>query len=794
MRVLFCLLFSILLLSEPARADVGQSSDRLGEITAKLQKIDAAVDEQQADDDALVALRVQLEPLTKDLIALAVSLRPRLTDINKRLEDLGPPPKADDPPEPPETASERRALIQEKAQINAILGEAEMISIRSSKTVDRISALRRELFARTLFRQTDIGVVLDPKSATAFRREISLVGQQVSSRVKFMYNFRGQSLALALGLSLVFGVATAWGIRRLLRVNPLTLHDSAEDSYIRRLSNAFWTTVIPALATAASLAVAYGLLSYFGVFTEQLRALTEAFLISVAAIYFIQRLAGAIFSPWHRERRLIPVTDSAALVLFMLSLAIAVVQVADFFFGRVNSIFASPLSLTVAKSFISSITISLLMIMVAIAKPFTDEQTGARREWPAWIRTPLLLIALFIVVAALSGYVGLARFTSAQVVVTGAILATMFIGVQSGQILAAEGAFPNSALGRKVKDWFSISDAALDQLGLLLSFLVYFIVLAIGLPLILLQWGFNQLDIRTWLYKVFTDITIGTVSISLVGILFGILLFALGFLLTRRFQFWLDRTVMARSRVDPGVRNSIRTVVGYLGVALAGVIGLSAAGFNLSNLAIVAGALSLGIGFGLQNVVNNFVSGLILLAERPFKVGDWIETGKASGLVKKISVRATEIETFQHQTVTLPNSELINSAVGNWTHRNNWGRVDIPVTVPAGPNPRQIYDLLLEIGRKDPAVLKNPAPSAIYRGVTGPLMDFELRVHIPEVFDSSVVATRIRFEIHDALELAGIPPVAVTKSAADLSLAELERLSAALDLVRSKPRTRPRKG
>ena len=174
---------------------------------------------------------------------------------------------------------------------------------------------------------------------------------------------------------------------------------------------------------------------------------------------------------------------------------------------------------------------------------------------------------------------------------------------------------------------------------------------------------------------------------------------------------------MARGRVDSGVRNSIRTGIGYAGIIIAALIGISAAGIDLSSLALVAGALSLGIGFGLQNIVSNFVSGLILLVERPFKAGDWIVAGPITGTVKKISVRATEIETFQRQTVILPNSELINSAVGNWTHRNKLGRVEIAVGVAYGSDVRKVHELLLEIAAQPPAGAQEPGAVRAVRGL-----------------------------------------------------------------------------
>lgn len=188
-------------------------------------------------------------------------------------------------------------------------------------------------------------------------------------------------------------------------------------------------------------------------------------------------------------------------------------------------------------------------------------------------------------------------------------------------------------------------------------------------------------------------------------------------MLTRWFEKWLDGNVMARSQVDPGVRNSVKTSVGYFGAIVAGFMGLSAAGINLSSLALVAGALSVGIGFGLQNIISNFVSGLILLFERPFKVGDWVATGTSEGFVRRISVRATEIETFQRQSIIVPNSQLINASVGNWTHRNKLGRIDMEIAAKAVNDPRHVMGMLREVASDVPGVLRTPNRSSSSRNL-----------------------------------------------------------------------------
>jgi small-conductance mechanosensitive channel len=175
----------------------------------------------------------------------------------------------------------------------------------------------------------------------------------------------------------------------------------------------------------------------------------------------------------------------------------------------------------------------------------------------------------------------------------------------------------------------------------------------------------------------------------------------------------------------------------------------------MTRFAVLAGTLGVGIGFGLQNVVNNFVSGLILLYEQPVQVGDVIELADLSGEVRRIGVRSSTVRTFQGADVIVPNSTFISAQVVNWTRSDRWRRVDIQLGVAYGTEPAKVMALLLEIGKSCPAVAATPAPTAFFTGLGDSALKFELRVWT-SVDDWVATASTLRASIHEVLPRAGI--------------------------------------
>ncbi len=282
-------------------------------------------------------------------------------------------------------------------------------------------------------------------------------------------------------------------------------------------------------------------------------------------------------------------------------------------------------------------------------------------------------------------------------------------------------------------------------------------VLAIAsAPLLALIWGARPSDLASFWLLLREGGSLGGVRLSAGDVLTLILVFGVCYGLTRAFQSLLAGSVLPRTRLDAGGKNAILSGVGYLGVAIGVVVAISAAGIDLSNVAIVAGALSVGIGFGLQTIVSNFVSGIILLVERPIKQGDWIEVGTFSGYVRRISVRSTEIETFDRASVILPNSDLVSGAVLNRTHSGMSGRIQIPVSVTYDADPRRVSEVLLEIAEGHPLVLEEPAPRVLLMALGPDSMDFEIRCWLRDVNFSLSARSDMNFEVIERLNEAGI--------------------------------------
>jgi small-conductance mechanosensitive channel len=248
-----------------------------------------------------------------------------------------------------------------------------------------------------------------------------------------------------------------------------------------------------------------------------------------------------------------------------------------------------------------------------------------------------------------------------------------------------------------------------------------------------------------------STLQIGSASISVTGILTFFAVLAGTFLLAALVRFVLEGEVLPRLHLPRGVPFTISTTARYA-ILLAGFgLAFSAAGISLSRFTLLAGALGVGLGFGLQNIVQNFVSGLILLFERPIQVGDYIDVGTLVGQVKRIGMRSSTIATGEGAEVVVPNADLISKSVVNWTLSDRQRRIEIRVGVAYGTDPEKVIGLLLQAASDHPEALPDPAPAAYFVGFGESSLDFVLQVWVARYEQAAALQSAVRRAVHRVL-------------------------------------------
>ena len=331
------------------------------------------------------------------------------------------------------------------------------------------------------------------------------------------------------------------------------------------------------------------------------------------------------------------------------------------------------------------------------------------------------------------------------------------------------GVNPDAAAGQPVTTIFKVR----EQAAVVLAGVGRLLVVLLMLMLLLAPFGEGPAELFQRADKLQQGISIGEFQIRPVSVLQAVMVMMLALLVVHLFKRWLTRHLLPTTSMDPGMQLSVATLFAYAGNVMAVAMGLAAVGIGLERLAWVASALSVGIGFGLQAVVQNFVSGLILLAERPVKVGDWVSLGGIEGDIRRINVRATEIQMADRSTVIVPNSEFITKTVRNVTHANPLGLVQLKLPLPLATDADQVRSLILAAFEAHEDVLDSPAPSVQLDGIDSAGLIFNSTGYVNSPRLAYGVRSALLFDVLKRLRDAGIslamPPTLLLRE-------QLERL------------------
>ncbi len=777
LMLLTATLFPAWSMADDDAADAAQQADAAPKVNAavelpKMQKVLDKIKGQvsgQTNENQLTQLNELALELSGNADTLAQALQPQRQQLDAQLAVLGPAPKADSGvKETPEVTRKRSSLESQKSKLDDQIKQADGIKNSALMLSSQITNLRRDLMKTQL--ALNSGSILGPRFWAPLFVKQDLDNEKIDGFLQDLQDtaalswepgYRFGTVAWLLAAMLVMTLGRRYSEEFLAWIS---IHKMPEG----RLRRSFLAAAI-ALTTLAAVVLTFNFTALAFARRDEVSCDVQDFVVSLVKLsVFCGLIAGlgrAFLSTRRPSWRLPAISNEVAMALKpfppITAALVFIFQTVENFNYTVGTslnttIFANGLTALLIGS--TALAISMRTNRVRRRMAHEGNAPEVRSTLVGLIQMALTLTAVAILLSLIIGYVTLARFLSYEVVWCGILFGSFYFLshlINDG----CESLFSvNSLTGRRLQTSLNIDERHLQQAATLLAalgktLLIGFVALALlngtfasSTPIELLQkaiefWGGKGLE------------SLNIVPAHMVN---AIICLVVGIYVLRSVRRWLDNDFLPKTTMDAGMRVSLITLFSNIGYVLVILLTLSIMGLQWNKLAWIVSALSVGIGFGLQEIVKNFISGLILLTERPVKVGDLVTISGIEGDIRRINVRATEIQLGDKSTVIVPNSQFISQNVRNATMGNAQGVVTITLTFPLNIDPVRVRELLLEVYNENERILETPEPSVSFKDLTAQGIILSVTGNVASQRQISGAKSDLLFDILTRLRKEGI--------------------------------------
>ena len=752
-----------------ARGQLQQGSTKLQQIRRSLVDIESIETLRSLTEQALEVQRGAEQEVRL--------LEPELARVDARIAQLGE--LAEGSSEGRTVAAQRKALASQRLQVDDLIKQGNLLAVEAQQLGEAIEKQRVQQLGQQLTRR-----VSSPLSPLLWRK---VLGQLPTDHQRLEAVLRQQRDALRKGLDgqgvwiplgglllalLLFFPLRLW-LRRFGR--QLAASPRAPSGRLRRTGLAVWLMLVGTLLPGLAMLVLVHSLKLIDGIAPRFVQVADAMVSATFLAAFIAALSAALLVPKRPSWRLLALDDIAAAKMRKYAwMAAGLMWLTEVGKAVNRAARSSPITSVALDGLLALCYIGLIIAMLVSMTRLYRRQMEAQEQardgqgdgrvlrplrrqggWAVVVRVIGHLTVIVALLATLLGWINLAMAAAQQMLWLGIVGMALLLLLRFADDLATRLFAADSRSGRTMMLATGLGSCKLEQAGVLVSALLRFGLLALAVVAIALPQG-NSGMLLGWVDTLRNGITIGETVLRPWAFVRALLVLAAGLAIVQLLQRWLVETYLPKTAMDAGGRNSVSTVARYLGLALVALWTLAALGLGFEKLALVVSALSVGIGFGLQAITQNFVSGLILLAERPVKIGDWVRIGDQEGDVRRINVRSTEIQSGDKSTLIVPNSELITKTIRNMTLSNPQGRVQIKFQVPLSTDVARLREVLLGIYAAHPGVQAEPAPTFYIDAIDGGMITINSHGHVGSPRNAYSVRSELLFELLVALQAAGI--------------------------------------